>query len=80
MTTFSSHILNSVNGHHAARVEVSIFQINPQGEKHIFCKTETNDGGRILEEFDLTNDDCLCDYEMIIKTGDYFLKDDQGVV
>tara|TARA_B100001123_G_C15140995_1_gene959480 strand:+ start:366 stop:701 length:336 start_codon:yes stop_codon:yes gene_type:complete len=72
MAIFSSHLLNSINGTHAIGVKVSIFQINSKGEKKLFLETKTDEGGRILKNFDLTNEDCLCDYEMICNSGDYF--------
>ena len=72
MATFSSHLLNSINGTHASGLKVSIFQINPKGEKKIFFETKTDEGGRILKDFDLTNEDCICDYEMVCNSGDYF--------
>jgi len=72
MATFSSHLLNSVNGTHASGIKVTIYQINSQGVKKEYFETETDAGGRILEEFDLSKDDCLCDYEMVCKIGSYF--------
>ena len=72
MATLSSHLLNSVNGTHASGVKVIINQINSSGEKEIFFQSETDNGGRILKDFELSNDDCNCDYEMIYKTADYF--------
>jgi len=33
MATFSSHLLNSVNGNHASGVKVIIYQIKSNGEK-----------------------------------------------
>ena len=72
MATISSHLLNSVDGTHANGVKVTIYQINSFGEKKIFFETETDEGGRILKDFELSNDDCNCDYEMIYKTADYF--------
>ncbi len=72
MATFSSHLLNSINGTHASGLKVSIFQINSKGEKKLFFETKTDEGGRILKDFDLTNEDCICDYEMICNSGDYF--------
>ena len=72
MTTFSSHLLNSVNGTHANGVKVIINQINSSGVKKIFLETETDQGGRILKDFELSKDDCACDYEMVCKTADYF--------
>tara|TARA_B100000686_G_C16638949_1_gene888928 strand:+ start:377 stop:712 length:336 start_codon:yes stop_codon:yes gene_type:complete len=72
MATFSSHLLNSVNGNHANGIKVIIYQINSNGNKKKYFESETDEGGRILKEFDLTKDDCLCDYEMVCKTGDYF--------
>ena len=72
MVTLSSHLLNSVDGTHACGVKVIINQINSSGEKVIFFESETDNGGRILKDFDLSKDDCNCDYEMVCKTADYF--------
>tara|TARA_B100001013_G_scaffold344214_1_gene273993 strand:- start:2196 stop:2531 length:336 start_codon:yes stop_codon:yes gene_type:complete len=72
MATFSSHLLNSVNGNHASGVKVIIYRINSNGDKKKYFESETDDGGRILKDFELTNEDCLCDYEMVCKTGNYF--------
>jgi 5-hydroxyisourate hydrolase len=72
MATLSSHLLNSVNGTHASGVKVIINQINSSGEKEIFFQSETDNGGRILKDFDLSTNDCNCDYEMVCQTADYF--------
>ena len=72
MATFSSHLLNSINGTHAVGIKVIIYQIKPNGDKKKYFESETDDGGRILKEFNLTEEDCLCDYEMLCKTGNYF--------
>ena len=72
MATFSSHLLNSINGTHAGGVKVIIYKINTNGDKKKYFESETDDGGRILKEFNLTEEDCLCDYEMLCKTGNYF--------
>jgi len=74
MATLSSHLLNSVNGTHASGVKIIIYQIKKSGEKNIFFETKTDLGGRILKDFELSDDDCTCDYEMICKTADYFLE------
>jgi 5-hydroxyisourate hydrolase len=74
MATLSSHLLNSVNGTHASGVSVVINQINPSGNKKIFFETKTDESGRILKDFELTSEDCACDYEMVCKTADYFLE------
>ena len=72
MATFSSHLLNSTDGTHAGGVKVIIYKINTNGDKKKYFESETDDGGRILKEFNLTEEDCLCDYEMLCKTGNYF--------
>jgi len=74
MATLSSHLLNSVNGTHASGVKVIINQINSSGEKVIFFESETDNGGRILKDFELSSNDCACEYEMVCKTADYFSK------
>ena len=72
MATLSSHLLNSVNGTHASGVKVIIYQIHSSSNKKIFFETETDDGGRIIKDFELSNDDCACEYEMVCKTAAYF--------
>ena len=72
MAIFSSHLLNSIDGTHASNVKVSLIQINSQGEKKFLFDTITDENGRIYKEFNLTKDDCLCNFEMIVKIGDYF--------
>ena len=72
MATLSSHLLNSVDGTNANGVKVIINQINLSGDKITFFETETDSGGRILKDFNLSENDCKCDYEMICKTSDYF--------
>ena len=51
---------------------VIIYQINENGDKAIFCETKSDEGGRINEEFDLSEKDTKCEYEMICKSGKYF--------
>ena len=72
MATLSSHLLNSVNGTHASGVKVIIYQINSSSNKKIFFETETDDGGRIIKDFELSRDDCASEYEMVCKIADYF--------
>ena len=74
MATLSSHLLNSVNGTHASNVDIIIYQIKSNGEKKIFYETKTDSGGRLLKDFNLNDEDCKSQYEMVCKTGNYFLK------
>ena len=72
MAIFSSHILNSMNGKHAANVNFSIFKINSQGNRDLFFESSTDENGRIVREIDLSKDDCLSTFEMIVSLADYF--------
>ena len=72
MAIFSSHLLDATNGSHAGNIEVIIYQIKENGNKEIFFESKSDDGGRIHKEFDLSDDDTRCEYEMICKTGNYF--------
>ena len=72
MATFSSHLLDATNGSHAENIEVIIYQVKENGEKNVFCETKSDDGGRILQEFELSVEDCKSEYEMVCKTGNYF--------
>ena len=72
MATFSSHLLDATNGSHAGNIEVIIYQVKENGERKVFCETKSDDGGRILKEFELSVEDCKSEYEMVCKTGNYF--------
>ena len=72
MAIFSSHLLDATNGSHAGNIDVIIYQIKENGNKEIFFESKSDDGGRIHKEFDLSDDDTRCEYEMICKTGNYF--------
>ena len=71
MAIFSTHLLNSVNGTHAANVKIIIYKIH-EDKRNIFIEGETDNSGRMQNEFELTKEDCESDYEMIINSGNYF--------
>ena len=71
MAIFSTHLLNSVNGTHAANVRITIYKIH-EDKRTIFIEGETDNSGRMQNEFELTKEDCESDYEMIINSGNYF--------
>jgi 5-hydroxyisourate hydrolase-like protein (transthyretin family) len=52
VATFSSHLLDATNGSHAGSIEVIIYQVKENGERKVFCETKSDDGGRILQEFE----------------------------
>ena len=72
MATLSSHLLNSVDGTHASNVEISIYQIKSNGERKLFYETKSDSEGRILKEFNLNDEDCKSNYEMVCNIGEYF--------
>ena len=71
MAIFSTHLLNSVNGTHAANVKIIIYRIH-EDKRNIFIEGETDNSGRMQNEFELTKEDCESDYDMIINSGKYF--------
>ena len=71
MVIFSTHLLNSVNGTHAANVKIIIYKIH-EDKRNIFIEGETDNSGRMQNEFELTKEDCESNYEMIIESGNYF--------
>ncbi len=71
MTTFSTHLLNSVDGTHAANVKIVIYKVSID-KKSIFIEGKTDTNGRMQKEFQLSKEDCESDYEMIVNSGNYF--------
>ena len=79
MAIFSTHLLNSINGSHARNVKIIIYKINGM-DRTIFLEAFTDEGGRMHKEFSLSKDDCDGDFEMIIKTGNYFNNNDNNII
>jgi len=80
MAILSSHLLNSVNGKHAGKVNIKIFIIDQNGNKDIFLKTSTGIGGRMSEEFSLSEKDKSCEFEMVVASGEYFSRNSVEVL
>ena len=78
MATFSSHLLDATNGSHAANIDVIIYQISESGEKKVFFETKSDEGGRILQEFELSKEDCKCEYEIVSEINIKFKMEDQN--
>ena len=72
MALITSHILNSVNGTHAANIAVELIRICQSGERETLLQTSTDEGGRVSENVSLPDEACNDHYELVFKTGDYF--------
>ena len=79
MAFFSSHLLNSLDGTHAAKVKFKIEQIDHNGNRKTLLESYTDDSGRISKEFNLSSDDCSYDYEIIVNTKDFFLSFNKSI-
>ena len=75
MVTFSSHILNSVNGTHSSLIPITINIIEKDGNRRIVCQGKTDDGGRFKENIKILENETNCEFEMIIFTKEYFFKE-----
>ena len=80
MAILSSHLLNSVNGKHAGKVKIKILIIDQNGKKDIFLETSTDIGGRMSEEFSLSEKDKSCEFEMVVASGEYFSRNSVEVL
>ena len=80
MAILSSHLLNSVNGEHAGKVKIKIFIIDQNSKKDIFLETSTDIGGRMSEEFSLSEKDKSCEFEMVVASGEYFSRNSVEVL
>ncbi|MEM7213771.1 MAG: hydroxyisourate hydrolase [Pseudomonadota bacterium] len=76
MATLSTHLLSSVDGTHAGGVAVSVVEIAADGSRKTLRDTTTDDGGRFVEEFDITNTSPETTYEMVVVSSAWFAKQD----
>ena len=69
MATISSHTLNGVDGTHAGGIRVQVHE-RPSGK--VLFYSETDEGGRLSEEVDISASASDAIYEMVFETGPYW--------
>lgn len=69
MATVSSHTLNGVDGTHAGGIVVTLTCL---GTGETLFSTETDPGGRLIQEIDPGRIDPEAVYEMVFATGPYW--------
>ena len=71
MATFSTHLLNSLDGTHLSNVNVELVEISYDGHRKIIANQKTDSGGRISLEFNPTISDNI-DHEVIVSLPNSF--------
>tara|TARA_A100001011_G_C13759566_1_gene614689 strand:+ start:219 stop:575 length:357 start_codon:yes stop_codon:yes gene_type:complete len=72
MAIISSHILNTMDGTHANGIKASFFKLISPSKKELVFDTYTDEGGRMLKEISLTEEDCEFKFELVFNTEEYF--------
>lgn len=72
MATVSSHILDSVNGNHAAGIRCQLFQLDKQGGRELVFDVKADQEGRIMQEVEVENATREADYELVFHSEAYF--------
>jgi len=73
MATFSTHILNSVNGTHFSGVDIKLFRCIKIDKKELIFYEKTDVGGRLKVSFDL-NTKIVSEYEVQVFLPNDFYK------
>ena len=63
MATFSTHILNSVNGTHFSDIDVKLFRCTKTDKNELIFHEKTDIGGRLKVSFDLDTE-IVSEYEV----------------
>ena len=69
MATLSSHLLNGVDGTHAAQVDMTLTRIAADGGRELVLSAKSDEGGRLSVNVDTPAN---ATYEMAIASGNYF--------
>ena len=72
MAQISSHTLNGTDGSHAGGIAVSLQRINADQTRTEIFETVMDEGGRLVESFQMTVDDSEHQFELVFQAGDYF--------
>lgn len=70
MPLISSHLVNLVDGTHAAQVKVKLYKIENNGRRCKILETETDSGGRFQEKLNSISDDSTL--EIVFHIASYF--------
>ena len=73
MATFSTHILNSVNGTHFSDIDVKLFRCTKTDKNELIFHKKTDIGGRLKVSFDL-NTEIVSEYEVQVFYPTIFTK------
>ena len=75
MATITTHILNSVNGSHAAGLRTELHRIDPSGKRTVLFSAVTDDNGRLQENVTLEASDAGMNCELVFHVADYFARE-----
>lgn len=70
--TISSHTLNGVDGTHAGGIGVDLYRLAADGTREKIFSGETDAGGRLMTDLDLTSHAPDDAYELVFTTGTYW--------
>lgn len=73
MATISSHTLNGTDGSHAGGVGASLYRINEDNTRTAIFDTATDEGGRLVEDFVLTEQDSERQFELVFQASAFFV-------
>ena len=74
MATLTTHVLDSVNGTHAAGVGITLYRIFPSGERTELFNAATDVDGRLRETVTLQAADAGITCELVFQIADYFAR------
>ena len=78
MISLSTHTLDSSTGTHAAGVNVKLFALSEDKIIELWSR-RTDEGGRLLVQFELDNKFKHCDLQLSFYTKTYFAHNSTGV-
>ena len=74
--TVSSHLLNGTDGTHAGGIAITLSRLSADGGRELLFASQTDTGGRLVREIDLSGADPESTYEMVFATGPYWQQRD----
>ena len=78
MATLTTHILDSVNGTHAAGVGVALYRVDSSGERTTLFNAATDSGGRLRQVIEMGAAPDAADAgvtcELVFQVADYFAR------
>ena len=74
MATLSTHVLDALQGAHAAGLQVTLLHVHESGRRDVLLREVTDNGGRLRADVTVAEEDTGMTCELVLQLSTYFAR------